>query len=81
MEPFDSSGAITRLFKEQARSLVRMVRLFVNDRNAAEDMVQEAFLRLPDALPRIQQPERAVAYLRSIVLNLARDAQSAWTGR
>jgi RNA polymerase sigma-70 factor (sigma-E family) len=73
MEPFDSSGAITRLFKEQARSLVRMVRLFVNDRNAAEDMVQEAFLRLPDALPRIQQPERAVAYLRSIVLNLARD--------
>ena len=50
-----------------------MVRLFVDDRNAAEDMVQEAFLRLLDALPRIRQPERAAAYLRSIVLNLARD--------
>ena len=73
METFESSGAISDLFKQQARSLVRMVRLFVDDRNAAEDMVQEAFLRLLDALPRIRQPERAVAYLRSIVLNLARD--------
>jgi RNA polymerase sigma factor (sigma-70 family) len=73
METFDSSGAISNLFKQQARSLVRLVRLFVDDRNAAEDMVQEAFLRLMDALPRIQQPERSAAYLRSIVLNLARD--------
>jgi RNA polymerase sigma-70 factor (sigma-E family) len=73
METFDSSGAISNLFKQHVRSLVRLVRLFVDDRNAAEDMVQEAFLRLLDALPRIRQPERAAAYLRSIVLNLARD--------
>jgi RNA polymerase sigma-70 factor (ECF subfamily) len=73
METPDTGGGISKLFNEHARSLVRMVRLFVDDRNAAEDMVQEAFLRLLDALPRIRQPERAAAYLRSIVLNLARD--------
>jgi RNA polymerase sigma factor (sigma-70 family) len=73
METLDTSGVISNLFNKHVRSLVRMVRLFVDDRNAAEDMVQEAFLRLLDALPRIRQPERATAYLRSIVLNLARD--------
>ena len=73
METPDTGGAISKLFNAHARSLVRMVRLFVDDRNAAEDMVQEAFLRLLDALPKIRQPERAAAYLRSIVLNLARD--------
>jgi RNA polymerase sigma-70 factor (sigma-E family) len=73
METLDTSGLISNLFNKHVRSLVRMVRLFVDDRNAAEDMVQEAFLRLLDALPRIRQPERAAAYLRSIVLNLARD--------
>jgi RNA polymerase sigma-70 factor (ECF subfamily) len=73
METPETGGAISKLFNEHARSLVRMVRLFVDDRNAAEDMVQEAFLRLLDALPRVRQPERVAAYLRSIVLNLARD--------
>ena len=73
METLDTGGVISDLFNKHVRSLVRMVRLFVDDRNAAEDMVQEAFLRLLDALPRIRQPERAAAYLRSIVLNLARD--------
>src|SRR6476659_5837560 len=73
METLDTSGVLSNLFNKHVRSLVRMVRLFVYDRNAAEDMVREAFLRLLDALPRIRQPERAAAYLRSIVLNLARD--------
>ena len=67
METPDTGGAISKLFNEHARSLVRMVRLFVNDRNAAEDMVQEAFLRLLDALPKLRQPERAAAYLRSLL--------------
>ena len=65
--------AIADLFNEQARSLVRLARFFVDDRNAAEDLVQEAFLRLHGSFHRIENRERAVAYLRSIVLNLARD--------
>jgi RNA polymerase sigma factor (sigma-70 family) len=64
---------VTTLFEEHAASLVRMARLFVDDRNAAEDLVQEAFIRLARNLGRIERPERAAAYLRSIVLNLCRD--------
>ena len=65
--------AIADLFTDHGRSLVRLARLFVDDRNAAEDLVQEAFLRLHRSFHRIENRDRAVAYLRSIVLNLARD--------
>jgi len=69
----DADEAIAALFEEHARSLVRLARLFADDRNAAEDLVQEAFLRLRRSFHRIESPERTAAYLRSIVLNLARD--------
>lgn len=64
---------IIRLFQAEGRSLVRLARLFVDDRDAAEDLVQEAFLRLARSSDRIQDDSKAPAYLRSIVLNLARD--------
>jgi RNA polymerase sigma-70 factor (sigma-E family) len=64
---------LAALFAEHAAPLVRMARLFVDDRSAAEDVVQEAFLRLQNSRHRIREPERIAAYLRSIVLNLARD--------
>jgi len=69
----DVDALVVRLFREHASSLVRLVRLFVDDRNAAEDLVQEAFIRLSRSAHRIEDPDRAAAYLRSIVLNLARD--------
>ena len=64
---------VIRLFQQEGRSLVRLARLFVDDRDAAEDLVQEAFLRLARSSHRIIDIDRAPAYLRSIVLNLARD--------
>ena len=64
---------VARLFAEEGRSLVRLVRLFVDDRNAAEDLVQEGFIRLARNAHRIADPAKAAAYLRSIVLNLTRD--------
>lgn len=73
MERASADEAIAALFLEHARSLVRLARLFADDRNAAEDLVQEAFLRLRRSFHRIEDSGRAVAYLRSIVLNLARD--------
>lgn len=69
----DVDALVVRLFDEEGRRLVQLARLFVDDRNAAEDLVQEAFIRLARSASRIQDPARAAAYLRSIVLNLARD--------
>jgi RNA polymerase sigma factor (sigma-70 family) len=69
----DADALVVRLFAQEGHSLVRLARLFVDDRNAAEDLVQEAFIRLARNAHRIEDPARAPAYLRSIVLNLARD--------
>lgn len=64
---------VAELFATEGARLVRMARLFTDDRNAAEDLVQEAFIRLHRAAHRISDPAKAAPYLRSIVINLARD--------
>jgi RNA polymerase sigma-70 factor (sigma-E family) len=69
----DVDRFVADMFRSEGVSLVRLARLFVDDRNAAEDLVQEAFIRLARSAGRIEDPARAPAYLRSIVLNLARD--------
>ena len=69
----DVNRFVVALFEQEGSSLVRLARLFVDDRNAAEDLVQEAFIRLARSAGRIEDRTKAAAYLRSIVLNLARD--------
>lgn len=69
----DVDAFVEAMYQEHGQGLVRMVRLFVDDRNAAEDLVQEAFIRLARSAHRIDDTRKAGAYLRSIVLNLARD--------
>ena len=64
---------VVALFRDEGTRLVSLARLFVDDRTAAEDLVQEAFIRLARNAHRIRDEERAAAYLRSIVINLARD--------
>ena len=64
---------VSELFIAEGSALVRLARIFVDDRNAAEDLVQEAFIRLARNTHRIKDRTKAPAYLRSIVLNLARD--------
>ena len=71
--PIDVDRLVVRLFEQEGQSLVRLARLFVDDRNAAEDLVQEAFIRLARSAHRIKDEAKAAPYLRSIVLNLARD--------
>lgn len=64
---------VRALFVAESARLVSLARFFVDDRTAAEDLVQEAFIRLARASHRIRDEGRAAAYLRSIVINLARD--------
>ena len=69
----DADALVVALFQAEGARLVQLARWFVDDRTAAEDLVQEAFLRLARNQHRINDPDRAAAYLRSIVVNLARD--------
>jgi len=64
---------VATLFRDEGTRLLSLARLFVDDRTAAEDLVQEAFIRLARSAHRIRDEDRAAAYLRSIVINLARD--------
>lgn len=71
--PIDADALVARMFAEQGASLVRLARVFCDDRDAAEDLVQEAFIRLHRSAGSIRDLDRAPAFLRSIVINLARD--------
>ncbi len=73
MTSVDLDRLIVRLFEEEAANLVRLAGFFVDDRTAAEDLVQEAFIRLARSMHRLQDMDSVKPYLRSIVLNLARD--------
>ncbi len=70
-----SAGApdLAVLFDAEAASLTRLARFYVDDTTAAEDLVQEAFIRFARSSGRLRDRDRAAAYLRSIVINLARD--------
>jgi RNA polymerase sigma-70 factor (sigma-E family) len=69
----DADALVAGMFTQEGASLVRLARLFCDDRNAAEDLVQEAFIRLHRSAHTIRDIDRAPAFLRSIVINLARD--------
>lgn len=72
--PVDAADRLVlMLFRAEGARLVSLARFFTDDRAAAEDLVQEAFIRLARSAHRISDPDRAAAYLRSIVINLARD--------
>ncbi len=64
---------VAAMFDAEAASLTRLARFYVDDKTAAEDLVQEAFIRFARHHGRLRDPDRAAAYLRSIVINLARD--------
>ena len=69
----DADALVALLFRQEAQRLVALARFFTDDRTAAEDLVQEAFIRLARNAHRIRDDDKAAAYLRSIVVNLARD--------
>jgi RNA polymerase sigma-70 factor (sigma-E family) len=63
---------LAELYRDHYRSLVRLAALLVDTTEAAEDVVQEAFVAMFGALDRVEDPKDRAAYLRSVVLNGAR---------
>ncbi|WP_307801695.1 SigE family RNA polymerase sigma factor [Actinomadura violacea] len=69
-----SREALSALFQEHARTLVRTAVLLIDDEGVAEEVVQEAFLGLHRRWRRRGSPESPEAYLRTSVVNGCRSA-------
>jgi RNA polymerase sigma-70 factor (sigma-E family) len=60
------------LYRSHWRYLVRLAALLVDDVASAEDVVQDAFVALHRRAEGLRDPEAALAYLRTSVVNLSR---------
>jgi RNA polymerase sigma-70 factor (sigma-E family) len=79
-EPLDEHTAanlVASIFRAHGLALIRVALLLVGDQATAEDVVQDAFLGLHRALPRLREKDRAVGYLRVSVVNGCRSVQRA----
>jgi RNA polymerase sigma-70 factor (sigma-E family) len=67
-------AVVQELYRAHALTLVRLAHMLVRNRESAEDIVQDAFVRLYRALPRLQDHDQVLPYLRTIVVNGCRSA-------
>jgi RNA polymerase sigma-70 factor (sigma-E family) len=65
----DSEEAVTLLYQVHAVGMIRLAMVMLGDRAAAEDVVQDAFCALYRRFGSLDRPDRALAYVRSSVLN------------
>jgi RNA polymerase sigma-70 factor (sigma-E family) len=70
--PGSFDDALVDLYRTHAKALVEMLWVYVGDRSEAEDLCQEAFIRLQRVWRRIDPSRNAGAYLRATAFNLAR---------
>lgn len=76
-EPADCGGAtaaVTALYQANALDMVRLAHVILGDRAAAEDVVQDAFSGLYRRWGRLADHDKALAYVRTSVLNSCRTA-------
>lgn len=69
-----STDVMVEVYHGQYPSLVRLAAMLLDDPHAAEDIVQDAYVRVAARHYRLRDPEKAVAYLRQAVVNLARNS-------
>jgi RNA polymerase sigma-70 factor (sigma-E family) len=69
---WDADRAVTVMFGEHYRSLVRMAALLVGDVATAEAIVQESFVAMHGAWRRLRDSDKALPYLRQCLVNRSR---------
>jgi RNA polymerase sigma-70 factor (sigma-E family) len=69
-----SANVLVEVFTGQYSSLVRLAAMLLADSHAAEDVVQDAYVRVTTRHYRLRDPSKALAYLRQTIVNLARNS-------
>jgi RNA polymerase sigma-70 factor (sigma-E family) len=65
----DAGSEVTALYQAHGVGLIRLAVVMLGDRPAAEDVVQEAFCGLYRRWDQLADPQNALRYVRSSVLN------------
>jgi len=64
-------GSLSELYVAYAADGIRLAFLLTGDRALAEDLVQDAFVRLVGRLRHLREPDAFWTYLRRTIVNLA----------
>jgi RNA polymerase sigma-70 factor (sigma-E family) len=70
----EAAAGVTLLYRGHSLGLLRLALMMVGDRPTAEDVVQDAFLGLYRRWSHLRNRDKALAYVRSSVLNGCRKA-------
>jgi RNA polymerase sigma-70 factor (sigma-E family) len=65
---WSADRAVLELYAEHYRALVRLAAVLVRDTPTAEEIVQDAFVAMHGAWPRLRDEQKALAYLRQAVV-------------
>jgi RNA polymerase sigma-70 factor (sigma-E family) len=71
-QQLDADAALTALYTAHYRQLVRLAALLLDDIGTSEEVVQDAYVKMHGSWRRIRDPDAAIGYLRTTVVNLAR---------
>jgi RNA polymerase sigma-70 factor (sigma-E family) len=69
---WDADLAVTAIYSEHYRSLVRLAAFLVRDNATAEEVVQDSFVAMHGAWRRLRDTDKALSYLRQSVVNRSR---------
>lgn len=69
---WNASEVVTELYMVHYNQLVRLAVMLVHDVQTAEEVVQEAFAAMHLAWQRLRDTEKALAYLRQVIVNKSR---------
>ncbi|HLH58195.1 MAG TPA: SigE family RNA polymerase sigma factor [Streptosporangiaceae bacterium] len=69
---WDADQAVTQLYSNHYRSLVRLAGLLVRDEPTAEEVVQECFIAMHGGWHRLRDEDKALSYLKQAVVNRSR---------
>jgi RNA polymerase sigma-70 factor (sigma-E family) len=72
LETSSPDELLTTLYTTHYRELVRLAAFLTGDRDNAEEVVQDAYVKMHGSWRRVRELDKAEAYLRTTVVNLSR---------